>query len=286
MGNCLRKHGHDPTKQVDEIPQFMAEWHRKGGKTGSPANPNDWSVSKVNKKDEVFPAYKLNCFCYSMLKSATQKFSEKNLIGQGENDTELDWWRRVGIALEAARGLAYLHTRRKPVMHRDLKASNVLLGTDFSAKLSDFGLAKSGPQGEESHVTTRVLGTRGYFAPEYVATGRLTLKADVFRFGVVLLEILSGCAVKKHSDGLPGSFAQWAKPHLSNKLELHHVIDKKLRSIPMEEARDFAAIILRCLSSNPKTRPTMTEVVADLELLQQSMDSHNAADLQYLRTRR
>ncbi|XP_048228961.1 probable serine/threonine-protein kinase PBL9 [Ricinus communis] len=157
---------------------------------------------------------------------------------------------------------------------------------DFSAKLSDFGLAKSGPQGEESHVTTRVLGTRGYFAPEYVATGRLTLKADVFRFGVVLLEILSGCAVKKHSDGLPGSFAQWAKPHLSNKLELHHVIDKKLRSIPMEEARDFAAIILRCLSSNPKTRPTMTEVVADLELLQQSMDSHNAADLQYLRTRR
>ncbi|EEF42173.1 serine-threonine protein kinase, plant-type, putative [Ricinus communis] len=203
-----------------------------------------------------------------------------------QNDTELDWWRRVGIALEAARGLAYLHTRRKPVMHRDLKASNVLLGTDFSAKLSDFGLAKSGPQGEESHVTTRVLGTRGYFAPEYVATGRLTLKADVFRFGVVLLEILSGCAVKKHSDGLPGSFAQWAKPHLSNKLELHHVIDKKLRSIPMEEARDFAAIILRCLSSNPKTRPTMTEVVADLELLQQSMDSHNAADLQYLRTRR
>ncbi|KAJ9172170.1 hypothetical protein P3X46_015442 [Hevea brasiliensis] len=203
------------------------------------------------------------------------------------NDTELNWKRRINIALGVARGLEYLHTRGKPVIHRDLKASNVLLGKDFNAKLSDFGLAKFGPQDDETHIITRVVGTRGYFAPEYFATGHLTLKTDVFSFGVVLLEILSGCeAIKKHSDGVATDLAQWSKPHLSNKVELHRVVDKKLGSIPMEEAQDFAEVILRCLGSNPRTRPTMTEVVADLEKLQQRMDCYNSTQLRYLHTRK
>lgn len=117
--------------------------------------------------------------------------------------------------------------------------------------------------------------------------GHLTLKTDVFSFGVVLLEIFSGCeAIKKHSDGVARDLAQWTKPHLSNKVELHRVVDKKLGSIPMEEALDFAKVILRCLSSNPRTRPTMAEVVADLEKLQRRMDSYNSNQLHYLRTRR
>ncbi|KAJ4711293.1 Protein kinase [Melia azedarach] len=189
-----------------------------------------------------------------------------------EDDTELNWGRRIKIALGAARGLQHLHTYWRPVIHRDVKASNVLLDDDFNAKISDFGLAKFGPLGDKSHVSTRVLGTRGYFAPEYIATGRLTLKTDVYSFGVVLLEILSGKnAAMKYPNGLAG---RWAKPYLSNKHELHHIVDEKLgRNIRMEEAQEFAEIILKCLDLDPKTRPTMTEVVAYLEQLQLNMGS-------------
>lgn len=102
-------------------------------------------------------------------------------------------------------------------------------------------------------------------------TGHLTLKTDIYSFGVVLLEIFSGsAAVKKYTDGAAGNLAQWAKPYLSNKMELRRVIDKKLRKkYRMEEARSFAEITLQCLNSNPKSRPTMTEVAAALGQLEQ-----------------
>ncbi|XP_031270988.1 probable serine/threonine-protein kinase PBL11 [Pistacia vera] len=187
-----------------------------------------------------------------------------------ENDSVLNWNQRIKIALGAARGLEYLHTHWTPIIHRDVKASNVLLDDDFKAKLSDFGLARFGPLGERSHISTRVLGTKGYFAPEYIATGRLTVKTDVYSFGVVLLEILLGKdAVKKYPNGLAG---MWAKPYLSNKQELCRVVDERLgKNIRMEEAQEFAQIILRCLSLEPKTRPTMTQVVAYLEQLELHM---------------
>lgn len=97
------------------------------------------------------------------------------------------------IAAGAARGLEYLHDKAKPpVIYRDLKCSNILLDRGYHPKLSDFGLAKLGPVGDNTHVSTRVMGTYGYCAPEYAKTGQLTLKSDVYSFGVVLLEILSG----------------------------------------------------------------------------------------------
>ena len=97
------------------------------------------------------------------------------------------------IAAGAAKGLEYLHDiARPPVIYRDLKSSNILLGEGFLPKLSDFGLAKLGPVGDKSHVSTRVMGTYGYCAPEYAMTGQLTLKSDVYSFGVVLLELITG----------------------------------------------------------------------------------------------
>ena len=105
----------------------------------------------------------------------------------------LDWNIRMKIAAGAARGLEYLHDKANPpVIYRDFKSSNILLSEGFHPKLSDFGLAKLGPIGDKTHVSTRVMGTYGYCAPEYAMTGQLTVKSDVYSFGVVLLELLTG----------------------------------------------------------------------------------------------
>ncbi|XP_023638058.1 serine/threonine-protein kinase CDG1 [Capsella rubella] len=105
----------------------------------------------------------------------------------------LDWITRIKIARGAAKGLAYLHNEAEnPVIYRDLKASNILLDDEYNAKLSDFGLAKFGPSKDMSHVSTRVMGTHGYCAPEYAYSGKLTAKSDIYSFGVVLLELISG----------------------------------------------------------------------------------------------
>lgn len=105
----------------------------------------------------------------------------------------LDWNTRMKIAAGAARGLEYLHDKMNPpVIYRDLKGSNILLGEDYHAKLSDFGLAKVGPLGDKTHVSTRVMGTYGYCAPDYAMTGQLTFKSDIYSFGVVLLELITG----------------------------------------------------------------------------------------------
>lgn len=105
----------------------------------------------------------------------------------------LDWNTRMKIAAGAAKGLEYLHDKANPpVIYRDLKSSNILLDEEFDPKLSDFGLAKLGPVGDKTHVSTRVMGTYGYCAPEYAMTGQLTLKSDVYSFGVVFLELITG----------------------------------------------------------------------------------------------
>lgn len=107
--------------------------------------------------------------------------------------------------------------------------------------------------------------------------GHLTLKSDIYSFGVVLLEIFSGYgAIKKYSDGVERNLVQWAEPYVSNKLDMHSVIDKRLeKNFPREGVQEFAQIILRCLSSNPKERPTMSEVVADLQGLQHHVERGN-----------
>ena len=109
------------------------------------------------------------------------------------NQKPLDWNTRMKIAEGAARGLEFLHDGANPqVIYRDFKASNILLDENFNPKLSDFGLAKLGPTGGQDHVSTRVMGTYGYCAPEYALTGKLTTKSDVYSFGVMFLEMITG----------------------------------------------------------------------------------------------
>ncbi|XP_020239309.1 probable serine/threonine-protein kinase PIX13 [Cajanus cajan] len=114
-----------------------------------------------------------------------------HLFRRNPNLEPLSWNTRLKIAIGAARALAFLHASEKQVIYRDFKASHILLDRNYNAKISDFGLAKLGPYEGQSHVTTRVMGTSGYAAPEYVATGHLYVKSDVYGFGVVLLEMLT-----------------------------------------------------------------------------------------------
>lgn len=127
------------------------------------------------------------------------------------NQPPLDWFKRMKIALHAAKGLEYLHdSANPPVIYRDLKSSNILLDDDFNAKLSDFGLAKLGPVGDKTHVSSRVMGTYGYCAPEYQLTGQLTVKSDVYSFGVVLLELITGRrAIDTTKDSNEQNLAVW-----------------------------------------------------------------------------
>ncbi|CAA6669210.1 unnamed protein product [Spirodela intermedia] len=182
----------------------------------------------------------------------------------------LPWPTRMMIALGAARGLAFLHNAERPVIYRDFKTSNILLDSDYTAKLSDFGLAKLGPLGDETHVSTRVMGTYGYAAPEYVMTGHLTARSDVYSFGVVFLELLTGRkAVDKTRPAKEQSLVDWARPLLSDKRKLLQVIDPRLEEqFPARAAQKACSLAFYCLSQNPKARPLMADVVETLEPLQ------------------
>ncbi|MCL7030394.1 hypothetical protein MKW94_001934 [Papaver nudicaule] len=186
----------------------------------------------------------------------------------------MPWSTRLKIAIGAAKGLAFLHGADTPVIYRDFKTSNVLLDSDFNAKLSDFGLAKMGPEGSETHVTTRVMGTYGYAAPEYVNTGHLTTRSDVYSFGVVLLELLTGRrSMEKSRPKVEQNLVDFAKPYLTSSRRLRCIMDPKLGGqYSIKGAREIAALALKCVSPNPKDRPRMPAVVQILESLQNLRD--------------
>ncbi|KAK1549882.1 hypothetical protein Q3G72_009475 [Acer saccharum] len=182
----------------------------------------------------------------------------------------LPWSARMKIAVGAAKGLAFLHEAEKPVIYRDFKASNILLDSDYTPKLSDFGLAKDGPEGDDTHVSTRVMGTQGYAAPEYIMTGHLTAMSDVYSFGVVLLELLTGRrSVDKSRVHREQNLVEWARPMLNDHRKLCRIMDSRLEGLYSETgARKAAALAYLCLSHRPKQRPTMSSVVKSLESLQ------------------
>ncbi|OVA18394.1 Protein kinase domain [Macleaya cordata] len=186
----------------------------------------------------------------------------------------LAWGTRLKIAIGAAKGLAFLHGAETPVIYRDFKTSNVLLDSDFNAKLSDFGLAKMGPEGSETHVTTRVMGTYGYAAPEYVNTGHLTTRSDVYSFGVVLLELLTGRrSMDKTRPKIEQNLVDFSRPYLTSSRRLRCIMDPKLGGqYSIKGAREIAALALKCVSLNPKDRPRMPAIVQTLEGLQNLRD--------------
>ncbi|CAA0808792.1 Receptor-like serine/threonine-protein kinase [Striga hermonthica] len=186
----------------------------------------------------------------------------------------LAWSNRVKIAVGAAKGLAFLHGGPEPVIYRDFKTSNILLDSEYNAKLSDFGLAKAGPQGDKTHVSTRVLGTYGYAAPEYVMTGHLSSKSDVYSFGVVLLEILTGRrSMDKKRAHREQNLVTWARPYLSDKRKVYQLVDPRLElHYSIKGVQKISQLALSCLSRDTNSRPSMDEVVKVLVPLQDLND--------------
>ncbi|KAH7686710.1 Non-specific serine/threonine protein kinase protein [Dioscorea alata] len=182
----------------------------------------------------------------------------------------LDWNTRMKIAAGAARGLEYLHDKANPpVIYRDFKSSNILLDEGFHPKLSDFGLAKLGPVGDKSHVSTRVMGTYGYCAPEYAMTGQLTVKSDVYSFGVVFLELITGRkaidSTKEHGEQ---NLVSWARPMFNDRRKLPKLADPKLRGrYPMRGLYQALAIASMCIQEQAASRPLIADVVTALSYL-------------------
>ncbi|TYG77954.1 hypothetical protein ES288_D02G017400v1 [Gossypium darwinii] len=181
----------------------------------------------------------------------------------------LDWMQRVRIAVDAARGLEYLHEKVQPsIIHRDIRSSNVLLFEDFKAKIADFNLSNQAPDMAARLHSTRVLGTFGYHAPEYAMTGQLTQKSDVYSFGVVLLELLTGRKPVDHT--MPRgqqSLVTWATPRLSED-KVKQCVDPKLKGeYPPKAVAKLAAVAALCVQYESEFRPNMSIVVKALQPL-------------------
>ncbi|KAK2977618.1 hypothetical protein RJ640_007254 [Escallonia rubra] len=195
---------------------------------------------------------------------------EDHLHDPSPGKKRLDWNTRMKIAAGAAKGLEYLHDKASPpVIYRDLKCSNILLGEGYLPKLSDFGLAKLGPVGDNTHVSTRVMGTYGYCAPEYAMTGQLTLKSDVYSFGVVLLEIITGRkAIDNSKTAGEHNLVAWARPLFKDRRKFSQIADPTLQGqYPVRGLYQALAVAAMCVQDQPNLRPVIADVVTALTYL-------------------
>lgn len=188
---------------------------------------------------------------------------ETQLYGPSHGSA-LTWEHRLKIALDTARGLEYLHEHcNPPVIHRDLKSSNILLDPNFNAKLSDFGLAVTTGAHNKN---IKLSGTLGYVAPEYLLDGKLTDKSDVYAFGVVLLELLLGRKpVEKLAPAQCQSIVTWAMPQLTDRSKLPNIVDPVIsNTMDLKHLYQVAAVAVLCVQPEPSYRPLITDVLHSL----------------------
>lgn len=185
----------------------------------------------------------------------------------------LTWQARLRIAHDAACGLAHLHASN--FIHRDFKAPNILIAEDYAGKLTDFGLAKDGPDAGQTHVSTQIMGTMGYLDPRYAETGQLTVKSDVYAYGVVLLELLTGKkAMGISPGGKPKTLTAWARPLLNKgRPDLESLVDPNLIDpFPEKVARTLAISAKHCIQDDTNMRPMMSDIVDTLRPLNMAIN--------------
>lgn len=195
---------------------------------------------------------------------------EDHILDVGPEKTPLDWFTRIKIAFGIATGLEYLHeTANPPIIYRDLKSANVLLDDDLNPKLSDFGVAKDGQDGDKTHVSSRVIGTYGYSAPEYTRAGQLTLKSDIYSYGVVLLELITGRrAIDTQRPNDEQNLVSWAQPFFRDPKRFPDLADPLLnRQFPEKDLNQIVAIAAMCLQEEASARPLISDVVTTLSFL-------------------
>ncbi|KAI4321671.1 hypothetical protein MLD38_035028 [Melastoma candidum] len=243
-------------KSSPDSPQGLREWQAEVKFLGKYSHPNLVKLIGYCWEEKQF----LLVYEYMSNRSLENHLFRRDV-------DPLDWETRLKVAIGAACGLAFLHNSEKSVIYRDFKASNILLDEEFNAKLSDFGLAKLGPADGDSHVSTRILGTYGYAAPEYVATGHLYINSDVYGFGVVLLELLSGLqAMDTSRPSKQHNLVEWVKPMLFDRRKIKKIVDPRLENrYPSKAAVQVAELILRCLEVDQRKRPSMENVLETLE---------------------
>ncbi|XP_034901026.1 probable serine/threonine-protein kinase PBL25 [Populus alba] len=200
---------------------------------------------------------------------------EDHLLDIAAERKPLNWFARMKVTFGTAKGLEYLHEKADPaVIFRDLKPSNIFLDEDFTPKLSDFGLAKLGPSGDKMHPSSRVMGTYGYCAPEYARAGHLTQKSDVYGFGVILLELITGRrAVDTTKPIDEQNLVSWAQPKFKDPKKYPDMADPLLnKQFPEKDLNQVVAIAAMCLQDESSARPLMSDVVTALSFLSTATD--------------
>ncbi|PUZ65099.1 hypothetical protein GQ55_3G196200 [Panicum hallii var. hallii] len=226
------------------------------------------SLTKIHHKNIVtLIGYCKDSGCmalvYEYMSGGTLK---DKLRGRDDSTGSLTWRQRLRIALDSAQGLEYLHKAcSQRFVHRDVKTANILLDGNLDAKIADFGLLKAFHRDEDTHISqTRVVGTQGYFAPEYVGAERLTEKCDVYSFGVVLLEVITGKPAVMHCPE-PTHIITWVRQRLSRG-SIEDVVDARVQGgYDANVAWKAADLALKCTEQAPEQRPTMTDVVTQLQ---------------------
>uniref|UniRef100_A0A1J3CLL3 non-specific serine/threonine protein kinase n=1 Tax=Noccaea caerulescens TaxID=107243 RepID=A0A1J3CLL3_NOCCA len=237
--------------------QGHKEWVTEVNFLGVVEHPNLVKLLGYCAEDDERGIQRLLVYEYMPNRSVESHLSPRSL-------TVLTWDLRLRIAQDAARGLTYLHEQMDfQIIFRDFKSSNILLDEDWKAKLSDFGLARLGPSEGLTHVSTDVVGTMGYAAPEYIHTGRLTSKSDVWGYGVFIYELITGRRpVDRNKPKGEQKLLEWVRPYLSDTRKFNLILDPRLEGkYPIKSVQKLSVVANRCLVRNPKARPKMSEVL-------------------------
>ncbi|KAJ0258759.1 Protein kinase domain-containing protein [Hirschfeldia incana] len=272
----------DPRKKIDVAIKQLSrrglqghkEWVTEVNVLGVVEHPNLVKLIGYCAEDDERGIQRLLVYEYVPNRSVQDHLSNRFIV------TPLPWTTRMKIAQDTARGLAYLHEGMEfQIIFRDFKSSNILLDENWNAKLSDFGLARMGPSKGVTHVSTAVVGTIGYAAPEYIQTGHLTAKSDVWSYGIFLYELITGRRpFDRNRPRNEQNILEWIRPHLTDIKKFKMIIDPRLEgNYYLKSALKLAAVANRCLTVKAKSRPTMGEVSEMIERIMESSEEVSSA---------